>query len=617
MLDPTTVIMLDPYLQFFSVIMDPSEAFAMILRHRESMTNPSIQPANRFNNGGPPPYPQQQHHQHSTTGGHYGGMTYSYGSGGVNGSGSSFIPPYPQEMTTTYNQQQQWQPSPPPLPPPQPAPGNRCAPFLPGYQLQNINPPYHNAAAGLFVGSSDHYPLYPVAPIPSYTTQHYPEYTGHNVASTTTGGHVFHSNPVTYTIPSSSSSHNKGHGQKKKTSHIKTKAESSVPIVAIPVVTVIGNNGGEEEVVVGDKEIEGKTAKQVWYCEPCDKEFTQLSNYEAHCITHEKCRHPGCEFSGTKKVVIAHYHGSHGLFSGSGYKMIEVEGAKFRVLLGTSPDEVEKWRAERKNKFPTTDNISKKQMERDELQDAGGVVPRQRSKKRTHQDMNETQGTSAEGIEDVPNRTLPTGGPRKKPCVFFARGTCRDADKCKFSHDFEPKVCTYYMKNGRCTRGNNCTYIHDKAARAKLREEGGGSADTGTSEEVTTKPISDLSIDTGGIVIDGESDSAMIVETLSDNAVSVPSKQKRQQPVRCVSSSGSSSSIRKEGSGQRRDERTDEEARAACAKRKGSLYLPKPLAGGARGTLLKRLLHQEIEEDENIILQCLRLVVETNFLNPV
>jgi hypothetical protein len=35
--------------------------------------------------------------------------------------------------------------------------------------------------------------------------------------------------------------------------------------------------------------------------------------------------------------VSAHWHGAHGSYSGSGFKMIDVEGQQFRVLLGTKP----------------------------------------------------------------------------------------------------------------------------------------------------------------------------------------------------------------------------------------------------------------------------------------
>jgi hypothetical protein len=40
----------------------------------------------------------------------------------------------------------------------------------------------------------------------------------------------------------------------------------------------------------------------VHYCESCDKEFAQLSAYQTHLNTHEPCSHPGCTFSGSKKV---------------------------------------------------------------------------------------------------------------------------------------------------------------------------------------------------------------------------------------------------------------------------------------------------------------------------
>lgn len=37
--------------------------------------------------------------------------------------------------------------------------------------------------------------------------------------------------------------------------------------------------------------------------------------------------------------------------------MIDVEGQKFRVLLGTCPEEVEQWRAARRKLWPTNANI--------------------------------------------------------------------------------------------------------------------------------------------------------------------------------------------------------------------------------------------------------------------
>jgi hypothetical protein len=95
------------------------------------------------------------------------------------------------------------------------------------------------------------------------------------------------------------------------------------------------------------------TPSKTFYCEPCDKEFPNQATYNSHCSTHETCTVPGCSFTASKRVVQAHFHSTHGQYSGQGYKEIDVEGQSFRVLLGTSPEEVAQWRAERRQKFPS------------------------------------------------------------------------------------------------------------------------------------------------------------------------------------------------------------------------------------------------------------------------
>lgn len=124
-------------------------------------------------------------------------------------------------------------------------------------------------------------------------------------------------------------------------------------------------------------------AEVEYFCEPCEKTFKTTASYEAHLKSHEACKHPGCNFNASKKVVIAHFHSSHGQYNGSGYKTIDVEGQKFRVLLGTSPEEVEQWRAERKSKFPTE---KRAQLLKDKIstnEGAGGITGAKRQRKNT------------------------------------------------------------------------------------------------------------------------------------------------------------------------------------------------------------------------------------------
>lgn len=111
-----------------------------------------------------------------------------------------------------------------------------------------------------------------------------------------------------------------------------------------------------------------------YFCESCDKSFKQIDAYNAHCKTHVKCEYEGCTFIGSKKVVSTHFETSHGAFSGTGYKNIDVEGQSFRVLMGTSPEEVEQWRKERKAMFPTKNRVEVKHNREIELKEAHGHV---------------------------------------------------------------------------------------------------------------------------------------------------------------------------------------------------------------------------------------------------
>ena len=262
---------------------------------------------------------------------------------------------------------------------------------------------------------------------------------------------------------------------------------------------------------------------QIFYCEPCDKEFKNIKGYNAHIQTHEGCKHPGCQFSASKKVVIAHYHAKHGLFSGSGYKDIEVEGRKFRVLLGSDEKEIEQWRAERRKQFPTLANIARKDNFRDKVSKAGGVVPKlgkgvkklegdqgqcedvksdtQVENKNDYGNEQQDKGTNGEEANDGEVSTLSrpskSDGIRRRPCKYYAQGRCKNGDDCSHSHDFEVKVCKFYVQYGRCnrTRNGGCSFFHDRNAYEEHKRNNavkGPSGGTTGKQQVVFGSISGL-----------------------------------------------------------------------------------------------------------------------------
>ena len=410
-------------------------------------------------------------------------------------------------------------------------------------------------------------------------------------------------------------------------------------------------------------------SKSLHYCEPCDKEFTTVSSFDAHNKTHEICRHPGCNFSASKKVIIAHFHGAHGLYSGSGFKTIDVEGQKFRVLLGTSPDEVSQWRADRKKKFPTTASANIKKEQLNELKDAGGVLPpdqkgnRKRNrppenlmsnakkpkanKARSHYEPNDTsistQQTTEQPSNNLPNvsqseakeikeegkddsdhandnaaaavaspkeSTLSAADKKKLRCIHFSRGRCQNSDdSCAFSHDFTPIVCKYYIKFN-CRKGNRCRHIHGGNKSKAKAANSDGSNDKPNNNNNDHKTIEE------------EENEKMSKEDCFESPVNQDqgnnTGKEGQDPDSSdsthMNSNESEEKTEKEDNGKNGSSRPQQTKRKPAKEGgKSKLNIPPPLVGGERGTLLKKLLEKEIVAEDNMILQCLRFIVRNNF----
>lgn len=295
-------------------------------------------------------------------------------------------------------------------------------------------------------------------------------------------------------------------------------------------------------------------AVEKFYCDPCDKEFTQKSQYDAHLSTHEVCKFQGCLFQASKKVVSAHFHSSHGQYSGSGVKVINVEGQKFKVLMGTNPEEVEQWREARRKKFPTIDNLKKKTELKLLIKDAGGLGNADCSAPLAAQNSAPISAPSPDVIEQARDVTIEASNnvvgntglaasmgedntdvdSKPKTCFLFLKSRCRKGDSCKYSHQVGAKVtegnalqkCSIFSK-GKCQYGDSCRFSHDLNAPAAAKRKASDMPESGARK------------------------------------------------VRKV----------------------------------GGLNLPVPLgAPGTSGNLLKKLLEGQVEQEENIILQCIRLL---------
>ncbi|ORX92817.1 hypothetical protein LY90DRAFT_520564, partial [Neocallimastix californiae] len=114
------------------------------------------------------------------------------------------------------------------------------------------------------------------------------------------------------------------------------------------------------------------STKKIYECKTCEKTFNGARQHETHMSLHKKC--PECDFEASKKVLNLHIEECHS-------KSIN----KNSFISLNTPEEIEKWIADRKKNYPTDANIQRKKKELQEKIDRGEVIPGKRGAERPNE----------------------------------------------------------------------------------------------------------------------------------------------------------------------------------------------------------------------------------------
>ncbi|CAK1549930.1 unnamed protein product [Leptosia nina] len=352
-----------------------------------------------------------------------------------------------------------------------------------------------------------------------------------------------------------------------------------------------------------------ETYSNEYWCETCDRGFRTQSILENHKKQHQKCNIDGCQFIAHPKVITRHIQMQHST------------GLYKKIANLTNAEEIEKWRQERRKKYPTKSNIEKKKSEIQEKIDRGEKMGL-RKKKEMEVQRNYTKENNKKEHKKL-KRHLPTNTPGKR---IVPAKIVRFEVNMEGSRGLKP-----FRGIQQLIESN----VVDEYSPHEISNKNDLFEDEDYVEDIPKKECNAQDLQICGALISilndyGSSDDDIdIIKTsdsikkdesnrekinpnikISEEEDSGPEEIKIDKDITKNNTESTRSSVMESKKAENKIKKSDNKNQQANKKK---LQRNVPIRRKLPSTLLEKLLSNEIRKERNIILQCIRHVNKNNF----